>query len=304
MASEKDSIQTQKLNKIYRLFIQKQDIDGNPLNEGIIITNPISIKFNINRSIYSGIAEMNIDIYNLSPSTRNQLFKDFYFDIEKQKPLFIALSAGYATTELSTIFVGDVWSSYTVREGCNVITRIQAKTGLRNLAQTVELTLEAGMTVEDVVAACMKELPNLDSNYQVAEDYVFHEPVSLMGKPLAIIKKYNSNKNVFVDLNNVYILGQEEAIPGWIPLINDASGLLNAPERRTGTLVFNMMFEPRLQLAQIIQLDSHLAPQFNGQYKIFGIKHQGIISDTSNSRATTTVEVNIGAEIYGKFKQI
>ena len=74
--------------------------------------------------------------------------------------------------------------------------------------------------------------------------------------------------------------------------------------RKTGTLVFNMIFEPRLEVGQVIELRSQLAPQFNGQYKIFGLKHNGIISDTKGGTATTTVEVNVGSELYGVFKPI
>ena len=53
-----------KLNRKYELFIQKQDKNGIPLPESYIITNPITIKFSINRNIYSGVADMTIDIYN------------------------------------------------------------------------------------------------------------------------------------------------------------------------------------------------------------------------------------------------
>lgn len=293
-----------KLNKVYHLLIQQQDINGKGLNSGLVITNPITIKFDIDRSAYSGIANMTLDIYNLSPTHRNQVFKDFFYDIEKENPLYVALSAGYSTTELSTIFAGDVWNAYNYRQGTDIITRVQAKTGLRNFAQTISLTVEAGQTVKDVTKACMDKLPCLNDNHQSVVDYTFTSPLSLMGKPLAIIKKYNTNKNVYVDLNNVYILGEDEGISGWVPLITDSSGLLNAPERKTGTLVFNMMFEPRLEVGQLIELKSNLAPQFNGQYKIFGIKHKGIISDAIDSQTITTVEVNVGSELYGVFKPI
>lgn len=293
-----------KLNKVYRLFIQQQDINGKGLNTGLVITNPMTIRFNIDRSMYSGIANMTIDIYNLSTDHRNRIFKDFFYDIEKENPLFIALSAGYSIKELNTIYAGDVWNAYTRREGPDVITTIQAKTGLRNFAQTISLSVAAGSTAKDVVKQCMDKMPCLTDNHQAIEEYTFSSPISLMGKPLAIIKQYNPNKNVFVDLNNVYILGEDEGIAGWVPLITESSGLLNAPERKTGTLVFNMIFEPRLEVGQVIELRSQLAPQFNGQYKIFGLKHNGIISDTKGGTATTTVEVNVGSELYGVFKPI
>lgn len=297
----------EKLNRNFRLFVQKQDLYGNPLDEGYVITNPLTVRFQIIRKAYSGIAEATIDVYNLGPDVYNRMFRDFFFDIDREKPLFLSFSAGYGKYEngkdvLSVIFAGDVYSAYTHREGTDIITTFYAKTGLRNLAQTITLSLAAGATKKDIVTNCMNSMPCLTSNYQDIEEYTFTEPIELMGKPLAIIKKYNPNRVVYVDLNNVYIQREDDdGYEGYVSLVSDSCGLLNAPERKTSTLTFSMIFEPRLIVGQAIELKSILAPQFDGQYKIFGITHSGIISDAIGGRAITTVEVNVGAQIYGRY---
>lgn len=293
-----------RLNKKYVLAIQKQDLDGNPLPESWIIQNPITIKFSIVRNIYSGVSDMNIDIYNLSPTTRNMIFKDWFYDINKEDILYIALKAGYENHPLSTIFLGDIWNAYSLRQGNDIITRIQAKCGLRNMSQDIEMTLEAGSSVQDIVDVCMSKLPNLEKGKMSVKNYIFTEPVSLVGKPLAILKKYNDDKNVFIDLNEVYILGQDECFNGYLPIINDSSGLLNAPERKPATLTIQTMFHPELVVGQLIEIKSQIAPQFNGQYKIFGIKHEGIISDSIAGNIKTTIDLNVGSELYGNFKPI
>ena len=293
-----------KLNRQYRLVIQKQGKDGKPIGEAIVITNPITVRFDIDRSIYAGIASMNIDIFNLAPTTRNQLFKDWFYDIPKENFLYIVLSAGYEGMELSNVFIGDIYSAYTTRQGTDVITRIVAKTGLRTMADSIEVTLKSGCTTQDVTDVCMNKLTGLSKGKQVVEKYIFTKPVALADKPLAILKQYNPNKNVFIDLNKVNILGENEGFKGWVPVITDSSGLLNAPERKSNTLIFKMIFEPRFELGQIVELSSNLAPQFNGQYKIFGIKHEGMISDSVAGKVITTVELNIGSVVYGGFKPL
>jgi len=299
--------QIEKLNRNYRLFVQKQDLAGNALDEGVVITNPLTVKFEVIRKAYSGIAEATINVYNLGANDYNRLFRDFFFDIDRQKPLFISFSAGYGKYEngkdvLNVIFAGDVYSAYTHREGTDIVTTFYAKTGLRNLAQTISLSIAAGATAKELVAECMSNMPCLSDSYQDIEDYEFKKPVELMGKPLALIKEYNPNRVVYVDLNNVYIQKEDdEGFEGYIPLINDENGLLNAPERKSSTLTFSMIFEPRLLVGQAIEVKSRIAPQFDGQYKIFGITHSGIISDAIGGRAITTVEVNVGPQIYGRF---
>ena len=293
-----------KLNRKYELFIQRQDKDGMPTDEAYIIKNPITIRFSINRNIYSGVSDMELDIYNLAPTTRNNIFKDWFYNIKKENYLYISLNAAYEGFGMSTLFIGDIWNAYSFRQGTDIITRIQAKCGLRNMSQNMTVTLNAGATTKDIVEACIAHLPGLEAGDMSIQNTIFTQPISLFGKPLAILKQYNDNKNVFVDLNKVSILGDDEAIIGFVPAINDQSGLLNAPERKSATLVIKMLFEPGLVIGQVVDVSSKVAPQFDGQYKIFGLKHDGIISDTMGGKLITTLELNVGSELYGKFKTI
>jgi hypothetical protein len=64
---------------------------------------------------------------------------------------------------------------------------------------------------------------------------------------------------------------------------------LGKPYQEAGILHFSMLFEPRLKIAQAINLVSMTEPQLNGQYKVVSIKHQGTISDAVCGDAITTV---------------
>lgn len=293
-----------RLNKKYTLRIQKQDLDGHRLDEEYVITNPITVKISVIRNIYSGVSDMNIDIYNLSPTKRNMIFKDWFFDIKKEDILYISLFAGYDDKNQHCLFLGDIWNAYITRVGTDIITRIQAKCGLRNMTQEVDYTFSAEATNKDVIEYCISKLHNLDVGHISIDEKKLMEQTTISGKPLAIIKQYSPGKNVYVDAGVVNILAPNEGFVAYVPLINDKSGLLNAPSRKPATVTIQTMFMPELVVGQIIEVNSQLSPQFNGQYRIFGIRHEGVISDAVESTMKTTIEMNVGSELYGNFKPI
>jgi hypothetical protein len=96
-------------------------------------------------------------------------------------------------------------------------------------------------------------------------------------------------------------LAPYDAFEGYVPVIDDNSGLLGVPEHEDAILTVRMIFEPRLVIGQKIEIKSQVAPMFNGQYKIYGIRHEGTISDAVSGKATTTLEMLIGSQVYGKF---
>ena len=102
-------------------------------------------------------------------------------------------------------------------------------------------------------------------------------------------------------MKTINIMKPNEVIEGFVPLINDASGLLATPQRKDATLSINMIFEPRLLIGQVIEIQSSIAPQFDGQYKIYGLKHSGTISDSIAGQCTTTVQMQVGSQVFGRF---
>lgn len=293
-----------RLNKKYTLEIQKQDKNGKRLDEKYVITNPITVKISVVRNIYSGVSDMNIDIYNLATETRNMIFKDWFFDIKKEDILFISLSAGYDGKNQSCLFLGDIWNAYITRVGTDIITRIQAKCGLRNMTQEVNHVFYKGQTHQDIIDYCISQLDGIKAGKMSKNEQKLEEETPISGKPLEIIKAYSPGRNVYIDAGVVNILAPNEGFISYVPLINDKSGLLNTPSRKPATVTIQTMFMPELVVGQIIEVNSKLEPQFNGQYRIFGIRHEGIISDAIESTMKTTIEMNVGSELYGNFKPL
>ena len=283
-----------KLNRKYRLTVQKVDEKGNPIAGKIVITNPLTIHFSVNRTIFADVNAMDIDIYNLAPDTYKQLFFD-YFNPETRS---VILEAGYEGMELSVIFIGSVWSCYTARQGSDIITKMHAIVGLKQLQAQMDVTLQ-GISRNQIIQHAANEM-GLNVNIYSGEDIKFSRAISASGNAFAVIQKY-SDGSAFIDNNEIYVLDTYDAIKGYVPLINDESGLLGVPEHEDALLRVKMIFEPRLIIGQIIEIQSRIMPMFNGQYKIYGIKHEGTISDSVAGEATTTLEMLVGSQLYGRF---
>lgn len=284
-----------KQQRIYRLTVQNVDEYGFPIDKkAIIIENPISIKFSVNRTLFAEVNTLDAEIYNLKPDTYNQLFFD-YFNCEYRT---VVLEGGYETTGLSTIFVGDMWTCYTHREGANVITKMHCIVGLKTLAAQTDVTLN-GVSRDKVLAQVSKDM-NLDLEIYSGADTKFTRPVTLRGNSMAIAQQY-SGDSAFIDNRKLIILDDNDCIKGYVPLINDESGLLGVPQHENALLSVDIIFEPRIIVGQIIEINSRIHPMFNGQYKVYGIKHEGVISGAESGRATTTLEMLVGSQIYGRF---
>lgn len=287
----------EKVQRIYRLTVQAVDENGFPTKDIITIDSretPFTIEFSVNRDLFAEVNSMELSIYNLAPDTYNQLFFD-YFNMMGRA---VILEAGYRTTGLSTIFVGDMWSCFTSREGANTITKMECFVGLRIMQLHTDVTL-AGASRDKVLAKVAQDM-SLDIAIYSGKDEKFNRPVSLSDNPLKIAQQY-SNEAAYVDNGKLLILEDKDAIKGEVPLINDQSGLLGVPKHENAILSVDIIFEPRIIIGQIIEINSRIHPMFNGQYKVYGIKHEGIISGSEAGKAHTTLEMLVGSQIYGRF---
>ena len=304
MATYYNYISTQeKLQRQYRLIVQAVDDNDNPIKKAVVIdgtNNGTSkdefptLKFKINRSLFEDVNSMSVEIYNLKPATYNQLFFDF-FNVERRT---VILEAGYKGQVLSTIFIGDVWSCYTERQGCNIITKLEALVGIKSFSKVIDKTLK-GVTRNEILRQAASDMA-MNIEIYSGEDIKFNRSVSLCGNAMGIIQKYCGH-NAFVDENKIKVLEDGDAIKGDVVLINDESGLLGVPKHEDAILTVDMIFEPRIVIGQIIEIQSRIMPQFDGQFKVYGIKHEGIISSAVSGQAITTLEMLVGTQVYGRF---
>ena len=73
---------------------------------------------------------------------------------------------------------------------------------------------------------------------------------------------------------------------------------MGTPKRNDTYLEVDILFEPDLQIGQIVQIVSQTNPAFDGQYKIFGIKHSGTISGVVGGDCRTSLQLFVGTRLF------
>lgn len=287
----------QKFNREYTLTYIPATREGRPSDTQLVITNPITINFNVKRDIFSAVNTLELDIYNLSKENRDFMYQD----LQSQRA-YCYLEAGYKGWAKSLIFSGNVWNTLSKREGVNAITHITAMDGYNALQAEVNQTLDAGATVEDVVKIAQRTM-QLDEGVYSFKNYKFVRPVELQGNAFYVINKY-VERNAYIDLGKLNIQDTNEVFEGEVLVIDDETGLIGTPERSLEFLTVKMIFEPRIQVGQLIELRSSFEPRYNGQYKVYGISHNGVISDSMAGQAITTLQLWTGTTNFGGFSVI
>ena len=285
-------------NRIYRLIVTPVDLYGNAKGNSIVITSPITLRFNVQRMPFAGSCQATFDVYNLSPSTRKELFLDYY-DFENIRE--IRLEAGYENERYDLIYRGRIMISKPQKTRTDVIMHIEAISGLSILDSMLHLTVKEGETLQDVSGRIIKEIPGVQQGEISLPDYTFTKPVSLIGNGLALLKKYTKD-NVFVDLDTIVIIDKDEVIEGDVRVIDDETGLLGVPERERTSITVRCVFEPRIKVGQGLEIKSKIADEFNGQYKVWGVSHSGIIGGTQGGECITTIQLWTGLNLFGRFK--
>lgn len=292
---------TQKFGRTFRLTIDPRD--GLP---AIVVTLPFSVQFTMKRDVAASLNNLTIDVYNLSEENRRRIFQDRWdlgevsVNGQLQGRRVIKFEIGYAT--LYKVYEGFIQAASSAREGVDIITRLEALSGEFDLAASQTfLTLAAGVTQADVLKTLVGQLPTLQLGKIGSWPTVFNRPVVLNGSTWDLIKLYSDQK-AFIDNGSVYILQDNEALKIEIPTIDVSTGLLETPRREQSGLVLTTLLEANLQIGQLVNVVSTIEPVYNGQYKVMGLQHAGIISGAVSGDARTVLFL-LAARFFN-YKQI
>lgn len=285
-------------NRIYRLVVTPIDIYGNVIGKSIVVTNPITLRFNVQRMPFGGACQATFDVYNLNPETRKELFLDFY---DSKNIRQVKLEAGYEGGKFDVIYRGRIMTSKPQKTRTDVIMHIEAISGLSALDSMLHVSLKEGEQLNDVSGRIIKDIPGVQMGEVSLPDYTFQRPVALIGNGLAVLKRYTKD-NVFIDLDRIIVIGKDEVISGDVRVIDDETGLLGVPERQRTSLTVNCVFEPRIKVGQGLEIKSRIAPDFDGQYKVWGVSHSGIIGGTQGGECITTIQLWTGLNLFGRYK--
>ena len=265
----------------------------------LTIPQNIAIEFNIQRSFNSTSQTGSFRIIGLGEETRNRIQRDPY-----ATGLILAIQfwAGYDGEPMALCFNGTVMSatSYATSGSPDFITEIVAYDGGFATANGfTSATIIAKTSVRDVLVSLARSLPAVSKTPLVGD---FPQQIlrgqALLGNTWSIIGQIVGAAGInlaTIDNGQVKILNPDEAIDGDIPLIESDTGLLGTPRRTATALEFDMIFEPRLTLGQVIELKSATNKIYNNSYKVVAFNHHGTAPSTGDD-PNAVVDMVVGGE--------
>lgn len=256
-------------------------LDGTTLT----IKPPFTIEFDIMRRTLSSANNSVIKIYNLSELNRSNLQKNIW-NFGALRP--ILLRAGYGTN-LPIIFKGTIQRAFSVRQGVNFITQIEAfDAGFDYVNSKVNKSFPAGVTYSFIIKSLIESFTDVELGFIGDYPSVTTRGSSYVGNIGDILKNL-SDGGFFIDNGIANVIHDNESLQGELELIDSANGLLGTPRLEENNLIFDMVFEPRVKLGQKITLKSSTAKNFNGVYKVVSVQHRGTISESICGEVITSI---------------
>lgn len=279
-----------KFDRNYVLSVQTQT------NDTLTIKLPFTVEFDITRNILSSANVGSIRIYNLAKDKRNLIRKNVtdYGNLR-----LIRLQAGYGNN-LSTIFTGNITQAWSAREGVNFITSIESFDGGFAFANGItNETFPADTPQEEMISQLLNNLKPYGVSPGAIGNFagILSRPNSFSGPTTDIIRAITGGAS-FIDNGKMNCLKDDECLVGDLKVIDAASGLLGTPIREQTIINFDVMFEPRIIVGQLIELKSATDANFNGTYKVISVKHRGMISGAVCGDAVTSVGLFAGVQSF------
>lgn len=253
------------------------------------ITDPISIYFNVSKSLYQRDAAVSvIKLYNIDPSIRECIYQDKLL-IDRENPKLFTLEAGYGDT-LTLVTTGRIQQCYSELQGVDMVTTIEVMDP-DILNQFTSVTFQAGTSFKDAYKFLVSQFPTLLSGECGQLEGEFRSPTVFEGNTFWALNKLTGG-HTFVDNGKINTLNDNEVLKDLgAYLITSETGLLGTPRRYDTILEVTMLFEPKLKLGQLIEIKSDTQSRFNGQYRVNGITHDCTISGSEGGTRTTTIQI-------------
>lgn len=266
----------------------------------IEVQYPFTLKFDVNRGVWSDANTGNFQLYNLGYEVQALLWKD---RADQTKYVTMWVYAGYTWRDKDgkikdvqpLIFFGDVQECTSYRNGVDFITDIQATDG-GYLFQYgfINKTFSKDTDFKFLIQELLAGVPTCKVGYITSNvKQMRKRGRTFIGQTMKLLEAYDFDK-VFVDNGELHILGENDVIPGQLMVLNADSGMIGTPRRGETTLNVDTIFEPQLVVAQAISLQSKLYPFLNQNYQIIGLRHYGTISPVECGNLYTSVSLSLG----------
>lgn len=269
----------------------------NATGTSITIAMPFTLEFDCIRNNYASTNTARIRVFNLSPEFRNFLLHDQY-DFSVDHALYVVLQAGYGSGPLwPVIFKGNVTRGYSQREGTSFITTLEAfDGGLAYANARSHIQWPSGTLQLATVKALVDDLAPYGVSLgavSAALGGILMKGGSYSGNTLTLLADL-TNGNYFIDNLAINFLTPGDAINGTPLLLDPSAGLLETPLKESQFLEMDMLFEPRVTIGTLVDLQAGTQQAYNGIHQCISIHHRGTISAAVLSDATTRIGLQAG----------
>lgn len=298
----------EKFDRNYKLIFEIGQRDENILTlvpeQEIEVSMPFSLRFQTAQGLnLSNSGSCSLQLYNLSEEVQKALYKA---NFENKKYILMALHAGYQDT-MPLIFYGFVNECLTYRKGGSTeyITDVRAdNNSLIALYGFSNTTFTQGSDPINMIQELLKDTYAYTLGYVTPELKQIERDKTFIGQTLDLLGREYGDYNVYIDKNEINILGANDVIPAdGILTISAESGLLGSPKRAGLFVEIEMLFEPRIKVGQAIQLISNSIPWFNQVYRVQVVEHSGIISPVQNGQIRTKLTLSLGETPFQELRK-
>lgn len=292
-----------KFNRNYKIVFEvgyRKDLLEYVPQQTIEVQYPFTLKFDVNRGVWSDANTGNFQIYNLGYDVQALLWKDRF---DQTKYITMWVYAGYEDI-MPLIFMGDVQECTSYRNGVDFITDIQATDG-GYLFQYgfVNKTFSKDTDFKFLIQELLAGVPTCKVGYITSNvKQMRKRGRTFIGQTMKLLEAYDFDK-VFVDNGELHILGENDVIPGQLMVLNADSGMIGTPRRSETTLNVDTIFEPQLVVGQALSLQSKIYPFLNQNYKLVGLRHYGTISPVECGNLYTSVSLSLGDAAFNELKK-
>lgn len=289
-----------KYERNYR--IEAEDVNGDIQ----VVRYPLTVDFTVTRNTMGGIQEADFTVFNLGQNTRRLVNKNT-IDFSPNNIRSFKFYAGYGESNLPLVFQGQVLTCNSVREEGSPEWQTNWACQDPGLLPSASVSLPVSKNLSRIQAVGqLVDLMNQDSKIGVSLGVIgsifndqpgFVRDLGFSGNYLHVLGQLTggnlSGGNFYFENQRLNLLLQNEAFEndGIDTLSIDSGGLLGAPYYEQTWVYANVLFEPRVKMGQLLNLESIDQPWLNGKKKVVAYTHTGTISGSVAGPCKTQIQL-------------
>lgn len=249
----------------------------------------LHVRFEVKNATVQTLKTLEVRVFNISDDLAKLIQNEF---------TSVSLSAGYEGN-IAQIFTGEITMVRRGKESAtDTFIDIQAQDGDKAFGwATSSWTLGKGYTADDIYQHCLKDLASYGVTGGYKPDFQSNaapDAKTVHAQTRDVLRTLADQQNCTwsIEDGKLNFIPVKGYLPGTIPQVNAASGMIGTPQQTIGGLVVKMLLNPAIRAGSKIQLTNsdvttltltskfqlpQVVPSFDadGFYRTFQVVHAG-----------------------------